>query len=462
MSGDACTANPFADHYLTPVDPTTLPPAGSSAGPTSAVLFKRQQAVVAMGRRAAALPELSVLTQDAAQLMAEMLEVDFGAVAECVPGTNALAIRLVSREGGSQGIAQSFQVSNTPTGSLAGYTLHGRQLVLVDDLHLERRFDDPWLRRLKIRSAICIPLALHERGFGVLAAFTNAQRDFHPQDVCFGENVAHLLTTAMARKQSEDLLAGQRHMVNTLLDTVDALVLELDPEGRIQTINRTGLASSGFDLEDLRHRPMWSVFCGPEEAEQWETVLRRLKTQVGPIGCETFLVTKHGEKRRIAWTCSAMRDSLGHGPSVLVTGIDVSDRIGTKLCPSSPTDKDSAEPPPADQAVAAEEPSSTPSGRDRRTQPRQLYPYQQRIAPMLGRRLPSRSMFIPVTCHDISPGGFSFVSPAPPESDQYVVALGRGRSLTYVIAQVAHMTRLEQDGDRRYLIGCNYIGRADY
>jgi hypothetical protein len=95
-------------------------------------------------------------------------------------------------------------------------------------------------------------------------------------------------------------------------------------------------------------------------------------------------------------------------------------------------------------------------------QPRKPYPYQQMIAPMVGKRLPAHNQFAPVTCHDISPGGFSFVAQTPPESDEFVVALGRGVALTYVIAQVAHMTRLEQDGERRYLIGCNYVGRAEY
>jgi PAS domain S-box-containing protein len=462
MSRDAYPASLFADHYQTPAVPTTIPPGECSPEPTSAVLFRRQQAVVAMGRRAAAQPELSLLTQDAAHLMAEMLEVDYGAVAECVPGTDSLVLRFIQRDGDPQDTVPSIQLPNTPTGSLAAFTLHGRQLVLVDDLHLEQRFDDPALRRLQIRSAMSIPLALRERGFGVLAALTTTPRDFHPQDVCFGENVAHLLTTAMACKQSEDLLASQRRMADAVLEVVDALVLELAPEGHIRTINRAGVASTGFSMEDLRQRPLWSVFCRPDEADAWQNVLRRLKTQNGPLQCQTSLTTKHGAKRRIAWTCGAVRDSLGHLQSVIATGIDVSDRIDANLAASSPSDKPPPDPSSAGQTNAAEESPPATSDRDRRTQPRKLYPYQQRIAPVLGRRLPSRSDFIPVTCHDISPGGFSFVSQTPPESDQYVVALGRGRSLTYVIAQVAHMRRLEQDDERRYLIGCNYVGRADY
>jgi PAS domain S-box-containing protein len=455
---------PFADHCLASCVPPAVAPAELGPGPTSAVLFKRQQAVVAMGRRTAALPELPVLIQDAAQLMAEMLDADYGAVAECVPDAEAFTLRLVKHNGDAAGAVQTFRIPATPKGSMAGYTLHERRVVLVDDLSLERRFDDPLLRRLQVRSAISIPLALHECGFGVLAALATTQRTFHPQDMCFGESVAHLLTTTMARKQSEDLLANQRRMTTSVLDTIDALVLELGPEGRIRSINRAGLARSGFATEDVRHRPMWSVFCRPEEADALRAALGRLKTENGPIECQSLLVTKQGEKRRIAWTCGPVRDQEGHLQAVIATGIDISDRIEAERRACLASGENTASNAYTKETLETIEGSVAlvPSGRERRTQPRKPYPYQQLIAPVLGRRLPSRSDFTPVTCHDISPGGFSFMSPTPPESGQYVVALGRGRRLTYVIAQVAHMTRLEQDGERKYLVGCNYVGRADY
>ena len=48
------------------------------------------------------------------------------------------------------------------------------------------------------------------------------------------------------------------------------------------------------------------------------------------------------------------------------------------------------------------------------------------------------------------------------EADVLVVALGVPPKITYVIAQVCHITRKEQSGRRMYLVGCNYVGRATY
>lgn len=448
----------FADHYPEAPGSPPTPVEHLAQNAADAFLLKRQQAVVAMGRRAVALPDLSVLTQDAAQLVAEMLEADYGAVAEYAPGSDSIALRVVRRIGDAQGTVQSFRLPVAGGASLAGYTLNGRQAVVIDDLAQEKRFDDSLLRRLQVRSALSIPLALHECAFGVLSVLSTARRTFDAQDVCFAESVAHLLTTAMARKRTEDLLVGERRAASAVLDTVDALVLELDREGRIRTINRAGQASSGFGLEGLRGRPMWSVFCTPEEAKGLQAALGCLENGCGSVEYESVLVTKHAERRRIAWTCGTVRDRAGHVESIIATGIDVTDRS---------TGEATLDEEPVDALIVAPDgspssPPPAPVGRDRRTQPRKPYPYQQMIAPMIGKRLPSRNEFAPVTCHDISPGGFSFMAQTPPESDEFVVALGCGATLTYVIAQVAHMRRFEQDGDRRFLVGCNYVGRADY
>jgi PAS domain S-box-containing protein len=450
------------DHFSASWDPPLKPAAVAAADST--VLIKRQQAVVAMGRRAAALPDLPVLAQDAAQLVAEMLDADYGAVAEWKAGAEAITLRLVKRDDADRKV-QSFRLAPDAGASLAGFALHARQPVLIDLLDQEKRFQDPLLRRLQIRSAMSVPLALHERAFGVLAAYSVTERSFDPDCVVFAESVAHLLTTSIARRQTEDQLASHRRTGSAILDTIDALVVVLDPEGRIRNINPAGQKSSGFTTDDLRERPIWSVFCTSDEARGLQVALQRLESEGGPVEYRSYLVTKHGQRRRIAWTCGAVRDELGQLEAMIATGIDITERF-----PAAPRTE-----PPAALAVAddvapseGEPPSAAApippkaSGRERRTQPRKPYPYQQLIAPMLARGLPDRNKFIPVTCHDISPGGFSFVALAPPESNEYVVALGHGGRLTYLIAQVAHMTRFEQDGERRYLIGCNYVGRADY
>ena len=436
------------DHFSAPTSGAKAPAASVKRQPAGAVLARRQQALLDMGRHVEASPELPVVAQDAAQLMADMLETDYGAVAQWSAGEDPITLRVVKRIGDGQGSVQSVQIPAGGDSSLVGYTLNGRQPVLVESLGREQRFRDPVLQRLNIRSALSVPLGLEASTFGILAACSLSVRTFEPEDVSFAESLGHVLTTTIVRKQTEDAFAAQRRAASVVLDTIDALVLVLDPQGRIQDINRAAQANTGFTGEGLRGRPIWSVFCTPEEAPSLEAALRRLEQEPGPVGCEIGLVTKYAQKRRVVWNCGAVRDGRGRLESIIATGIDVTDRT-------------------AGQARAESEPTGllrTPSrgGKDRRTQPRKSYPYQQMIAPLVGPALPDQNSFTPVTCHDISPGGFSFVASAPPASNEYVVALGREGALTYVIAEVAHMTRVEQEGKRMYLIGCNYVGRTEY
>jgi hypothetical protein len=66
---------------------------------------------------------------------------------------------------------------------------------------------------------------------------------------------------------------------------------------------------------------------------------------------------------------------------------------------------------------------------------------------------------VDVQCHDISSGGFSFLTAVPPTAESFVVILGQPPKLTHVTAQVAHIRRVEHDGRTMYLVGCNYTGR---
>lgn len=414
--------------------------AEAAPAPGSGDLLRRQEAVVAIGRRAIAQPEISMLMQDAAQLMAEMLEADFGAVIECSADPNSITLQLLSRGTGLP-MAQSHRLPAAGKESLAGYTLQERRPVLVDDFAAERRFQDPLMRRLRVRAGLSVPLVVQEKVFGALAALATGTRSFGPEDVFFAETIAHLVATTADRKKVEEQLAEERLLARTTLDTVDALVLRLDPQGRVRSINRAGQRITGFGTDELRERTIWSVFSLPGEAKSLETALGRLAQGEAAVEHQSVLLTKHSQKHRVAWNYGAVRDEGGRLRAIIATGVVI---------------------PEPDHEVGPDGRSLPSAGRDRRTQPRKPYPYEQMLAPLVDGKLPPRDQFKPVSCHDISPGGFSFVAGSPPASDSFVVALGRGPALTYLIAQVAHMTRLEQNGERVYLIGCSYMGRADY
>ena len=98
---------------------------------------------------------------------------------------------------------------------------------------------------------------------------------------------------------------------------------------------------------------------------------------------------------------------------------------------------------------------------DRRKQPRRRFSRIQSIAPMVEGRFPSPDSFREIQCRDLTAGGFSFVLPAPPDFTQMVVALGTEENVKYLTAEVAHTTKLQQDGAVAYLVGGRFTGRIE-
>jgi len=473
-------------------DLTSLEMAGRATAPEPAPLLgannpqellRRQHAVVAMGRRAIAQPETAVLLTDAAGLIAEMLDAECFAVARTSPDGTALSVHLTVREPdrtGSRLVVEELPVAGTD--SLMSYVLRVAHPVLCPELSREARFRDPLLRRHGVRSALAVPLKLQDCALGALAACSVSPERFTPQDLLFAETIAHLAATNIARSRAEKSLAEERRLAAGIFETVGAIVLVVNLEGKLLRINRTGEQVTGFSAGDFQDRPLWSVLAAPDEVELCRETFDGLRQGAPHLEYEGLLLTKHSDRRWIRWSYSSLTGEDGIIRAIIATGIDVTEKREAeerarraeqaaeqaRRAPAAPPE----DAPPSQEFPAAGEPLLLSGGkpvtlpgpinRERRHRQRRTYQCRQAVAAIVDGRLPAHTDFCDVECHDISPGGFAYVSQRPPASDQVVVALGSPPQLTYMIAQIVHITRTMQDGKVRYLVGCSYTGRAPY
>lgn len=100
-------------------------------------------------------------------------------------------------------------------------------------------------------------------------------------------------------------------------------------------------------------------------------------------------------------------------------------------------------------------------GDDRRSELRRSYPRTQLLAPMIRGQMPTRSMFLPVHCCDISSQGLSFMMPQPPGFQQLVAALGDQPELVFIGAKIVNYKPVETRGGRMYRVGCRFVGRIE-
>jgi PAS domain S-box-containing protein len=129
-----------------------------------------------------------------------------------------------------------------------------------------------------------------------------------------------------ALRESNEALRKERIFASTVLDTVGALVVVLDREGRIVRFNQACESTTGYSFNEVRGKYVWELFLVPEEVEPVRAVFRELRSGQFPNQHENHWVTKDGTLGLIAWTNTALLDGEGAVEYVIGTGVDITER----------------------------------------------------------------------------------------------------------------------------------------
>jgi PAS domain S-box-containing protein len=458
---------------------------------------RQQEAVLAFGRRANARPPLRVLMQDAVALVTDVLGADLTGIGEIAPGQTL--VLSINRTDGKD-LPVNPAVHRCPLASpdsMAAHTLRTASPTRSADLAKERRFADPLLRGLGVRSALCVPLHMNGRPYGTLGVYRTQRKEFTLDDACFAETIAHLLSSSIARIKLEEELQGEREVKSSVLELADRMVVSLDMDGRVIAMNRACQQVTKFSLDEARQRPFWDLFIDPEDRDLLEGIFRNARTSNVPNEFDGDLIAKDGTRRRVTWSLKVM--CTGEVQSLLLTGVEragqtatdqevpkaqsLADRTARALeelseklkevtvgvggagpprgCAASTSQDHAAkEPPPLPVQPLSETRGAGRSGIEKRGSVRRQYPYRQWIAPVVDGRIPSRREFFEVRCKDISGSGIAFFLNFLPEFEDLVVGLGRLPALNYFTARVMRVARVEQEGRTSYLVGCRFVARA--
>lgn len=127
-------------------------------------------------------------------------------------------------------------------------------------------------------------------------------------------------------KRTEEALQKERNVVSAILDTVGALVLVLDPDGRILRFNRACEQMTGYEFEEVQGRPIWDLFLVPEEVNEFRSVIEKTRQCQSSQEHEGYWVNRDGRQRLIAWSTTVL-PGLGDSASyVIASGIDITER----------------------------------------------------------------------------------------------------------------------------------------
>ncbi|MGH9536373.1 MAG: PAS domain-containing sensor histidine kinase, partial [Terriglobales bacterium] len=127
-------------------------------------------------------------------------------------------------------------------------------------------------------------------------------------------------------KQTEEALQAERNVVSAILHTVGALVVVLDPEGRIIRFNRACEQASGYSFAEVAGQKVWDLFMVPEEIDRFKSAFEQLCSDQSPSDYEGYLVKRDGTRRLIAWSSTVLPGNDGAPTYIIATGIDITER----------------------------------------------------------------------------------------------------------------------------------------
>jgi PAS domain S-box-containing protein len=242
--------------------------------------YARQQTTIAkLGQRGLEGIEHSTLMDEAVNLVAQTLEVEYCKILELLPGGNALLLR--AGVGWKDGLVGQATV---PAGSAsqAGYTLLSNEPVIVEDVSTEKRFAPPsLLRDHGVVSGISVIIGHLERPFGILGAHTGRRRTFTEDDIQFLESIANLLASAIEHKKMEEKLFQISHDWQDTFNSITDMVTVHDKDFNIIHANKAAERILGLPLiKDLAGTKCFRFYHG---------------TEMPPEGCPSCSCLKTGE-----------------------------------------------------------------------------------------------------------------------------------------------------------------------
>lgn len=147
----------------------------------------------------------------------------------------------------------------------------------------------------------------------------------HKNETGATEGFFVLINDLTERRRVERALAEEQGFVSAVLDTAGALVVVIDRTGRVVRFNRECERVTGYRADEVEGR-RFDMFLLPGERQDVEDVFSSLSSGDFPNAYENYWVTKHGVKKLIAWSNTALTDPEGQVTHIIGTGIDVTER----------------------------------------------------------------------------------------------------------------------------------------
>jgi two-component system, OmpR family, sensor histidine kinase VicK len=270
------------------------------------------------------------ILEDLARLAAEACDAPVGMV--CLIEADSGQLRAVAGLGGSR-LELSRSLLSRP-GEIFG---DGAEIISIEDLEIDPQFAPHGLvmGTRSYRYLAASPVIVDRTRVGVVAVLDDAPRELTlVQAKILGALARQAATQVEMNERSRQMeltAAVQQRMVSSVLNTIGALVVVLDMDGRIVRFNEACEEASGYSFEEVAGGRIWDRMILEEEIEETIASFDRLRKGSFPASFESRWRHSDGSIRHLTWAATALRNGDGEVAYVIATGSDVTEQRARDL-----------------------------------------------------------------------------------------------------------------------------------
>jgi PAS domain S-box-containing protein len=188
----------------------------------------------------------------------------------------------------------------------------------------EQRWVDSEGRTLDLENVPSAAITLVEReGRRVGALLHDESLAAEPELV---ESVTAAAAFAFDNERLQAELRHQNALLATIVDTAPSLLLTVDTEARIRTLNPATLDASGRAEEsDVLGQYFWDIFIDPSEREAMRARFFAGAPDHPPAEYENTFSNARGERMSIIWRGAPVKGDAGEVEGIVAAGLDVTD-----------------------------------------------------------------------------------------------------------------------------------------
>jgi PAS domain S-box-containing protein len=140
------------------------------------------------------------------------------------------------------------------------------------------------------------------------------------------ESVSAAAAFALDNERLQAELRAQNEFLATIVATAPSLLLTIDVDARIRTLNPATLAASGRgDESEVRGQFFWDVFIDPDEREAMKERFHSAAPDHPPAEYENTFMNARGERLSIIWRGAPVRGPSGEVEGIVAAGLDVTE-----------------------------------------------------------------------------------------------------------------------------------------